>query len=198
GREETERVLEELCPRGFPRGEREREVVLRQLERGRLPLSSSCGRVLDAVACVLGICWERTYEGEPAMKLEAVAGEGDPEALRLPCRILSSGGRLLVDTSLLLRGVVEAVRSGAPVRHVAASAQRTLARALADLACRVAEERGIGVVGASGGVFCNRAFLAEARKEVEGRGLRFLRHRLLPPGDGGISVGQALHAASLG
>jgi len=197
GREETGRVLEELCPRGFPRGERERGVVLRQLEGGRLPLSSSCGRVLDAVACVLGICWERTYEGEPAMKLEAVAGEGDSEAVRLPCRILSSGGRLLLDTSLLLRGVVEAVRSGAPVRHVAASAQRTLARALADLACRVAEERGIRAVGASGGVFCNRAFLVEVRKEVEGRGLRFLRHRLLPPGDGGISVGQALHAASL-
>ncbi|MEM2865762.1 MAG: carbamoyltransferase HypF [Candidatus Hadarchaeales archaeon] len=191
GREATERVLEELCPSGFPRGEREREVVLRQLERGNLPLTSSCGRVLDAVACVLGICWERTYEGEPAMKLEAVAGEGDPKAVPLPCRI--SGGR--VDTSSLLAGVVEAVRSGVPRRHVAASVHRAIALALAEVACGVAEERGIRTVGASGGVFCNRYFTAEVEREVERRGLRFLRHVLLPPGDGGISVGQAACAA---
>ncbi len=192
---EVEGVLEELCPAGFPRGEREREVVLRQLERGRLPLTSSCGRVLDAVACVLGICWERTYEGEPAMKLEAVAAEGDPGALSLPCDPLPSGGRLLLDTSRFLAAVVEAVRSGVPRRHVAASAHRTLARALAELACGMAEERGIGAVGVSGGVFCNRFFTIEVRRVVEGRGLRFVRHRILPPGDGGISVGQAFHAA---
>ncbi|MEM2601100.1 MAG: carbamoyltransferase HypF, partial [Candidatus Hadarchaeales archaeon] len=191
GREETERILAELCPAGFPKGEREREVVLRQLERGHLPLTSSCGRVLDAISCLLGLCWERTYEGEPAMKLEAAAGEGDPDTLRLPCE---RSGKV-VDTSSLLEGVVEAMRKRVPRKHVAASAHKALALALAEVACETAEEKGIEVVGVSGGVFCNRYFTVEVRREVERRGLSFLRHKLLPPGDGGISVGQAVSAA---
>lgn len=125
------------------------------------------------------------------MKLEAAAGEGDPEAVALPCRV--SGG--LVDTSSFLAGVVEAVRSGVPRRHVASSAHRALALALAEVACEAAEERGVRAVGVSGGVFCNRYFTAEVGREVERRGLRFLRHAVLPPGDGGISVGQAACAA---
>ena len=70
----------------FPHGELEVDIVLRQIELGNSPVTSSCGRVLDAVAAVLGICFERTYEGEPAMKLESAAILGG-DVLKLDPRI---------------------------------------------------------------------------------------------------------------
>ena len=61
----------------FPHGESEIQIILQQLEKGlNIVGTSSCGRVLDAVAAVLGVCYERTYEGEPAMKLESTAKNG--------------------------------------------------------------------------------------------------------------------------
>ncbi|MCS7131245.1 MAG: carbamoyltransferase HypF [Hadesarchaea archaeon] len=195
---EVERVLLEFCADGFRRGEVEVRAVLRQLERGLLvPWTSSCGRVLDAVSCLLGICRERTYEGEPAIKLEAAANGGDPDLIELKPIVGEADGMRVVDTSELLLGVLEALRRRLPRRHIAAAAQRALARGLAEVAIGAAMEEGIRMVGASGGVFCNRAIARVVREAVEGAGLRFVSHELLPPGDGGISVGQAVVAARL-
>jgi hydrogenase maturation protein HypF len=193
---EVERVLREFCAGGFRRGEVELRAVLRQLERGLLVhWTSSCGRVLDAVSCLLGVCRERTYEGEPAIKLEAAANGGDPDRLELRPVVEEMDGLQVVDTSELLLGALEALRKGVPRRHIAAAAQRSLAEGLAELAVRTALEEGIKAVGASGGVFCNRAITRTVREVVERAGLRFLTHQLLPPGDGGISVGQAVIAS---
>ena len=60
----------------FPYGKKEIEIILKQGEKSNNPLTSSCGRILDALAALLDICWERTYEGEPAMKLESCATKG--------------------------------------------------------------------------------------------------------------------------
>lgn len=192
-REELEKVLEEKCIRGFRYGGREIEVVLRQLERGlNVSRTSSCGRVLDAVACLLGVCYERTYEGEPAMKLEAAAvGDG----MDFEPRLKREGGLLVIDTSRLLLDTLGALREGKHRGRIAAAAQRTIAKGLAEIATRAAGERGIRTVGASGGVFYNQMITTEVRKLVERAGFKFVRHRLLPTGDGGIAVGQAVIAA---
>jgi hydrogenase maturation protein HypF len=196
-REELERVLEEFCLTGFRRGKRELGVVLRQLERNlNVFQTSSCGRVLDAVACLLGICDVRTYEGEPAIKLEAAAGRGDPAHVTLEPSFKNVNGMRTLDTSKLLLDVLNAIRAGVPRKHIAAATQRALAKGLAMIAVEAAKTRGVGVVGGSGGVFNNRAITTSARELVKRAGLKFVRHELLPPGDGGVSVGQAVVAAS--
>jgi len=195
-RDEIERLLKERCGRWFRRGGLEISALLRQLERTlNVYLTSSCGRVLDAVSCLLGICGHRTYEGEPAMKLEAVAAYGDPDRVRLKPEIVRENKRQVVDTSKLLIDVLSARQDNVPVQHIAASAQGAIARGLAEIAIEVAKSEGIRDVGCSGGVFYNRMITEVLRKEVEGSGLRFFRHERLPCGDGCISVGQAVSAA---
>ncbi|MEW6222508.1 MAG: carbamoyltransferase HypF [Candidatus Hadarchaeota archaeon] len=196
-REEVKRALEEFCIQGFPNGAREVELVMRQLERGlNVFQTSSCGRILDAVSCLLGICRERTYEGEPAMKLEAAAAAGDPERAGLEMDVKNESGLLVADSSQLLVDVLGAVRKRLPRKDIAAGAQRAVARALAAMAVEAARARGIKTIGASGGVFYNDAITSCVRDAVVKEGLEFKSHRLVPPGDGGISVGQAFVAAS--
>ena len=194
--DEVREVLRERCGRWMKRGEIEIDAVVRQLERGlNVHMTSSCGRVLDAISCVLGICGHRTYEGEPAMKLEAAAASGDPDEVGLEPRMVSEDGRPVVDTTVLLMDVLDAMLAGHPIRHIAASAQNAVAKGLAEIAIETAEGCGIREVGCSGGVFYNRMITRILREEVERAGLRFFRHELLPCGDGCISVGQAASAA---
>jgi hydrogenase maturation protein HypF len=196
-REELERVLNEFCAGGFRYGAREIGVVLRQLEKDlNVFHTSSCGRVLDAIACLLGVCDERTYEGEPAIKLEAAANKGDAREATLDPIIEKVDGAKVVNTSQLLVDILSAVRARVPRKHIAAAAQRAIAQGLASIAIDAASVKKIDVVGGSGGVFYNQAITAVVREMVEKAGLKFIQHELLPPGDGGVSVGQAIVAAS--
>lgn len=145
---EVEKILREFCLKGFSYGDREISVVLRQLERGlNVFWTSSCGRVLDAVACLLGICCERTYEGEPAIKLEAAAGGVDPYSLSLETSINNVNGMRVLDTSRLLVDITDALRKSVPRKQIAAAAQRALAEGLAEIAIDVASAKGIRMVG---------------------------------------------------
>ncbi len=120
--------------------ENEAEIIVRQVERKfNVAYSSSAGRVLDAVAAVLGICYKRTYEGESAMKLESVAFRGDPSKVKLTCDIITMDGRKVVDSRGFLRSVVEALDAGQSKYDIAASAQVTLAQAFAQQACEAAK-----------------------------------------------------------
>lgn len=196
GREEIERVLSQFCASGFKRGKREIEIVLRQLERDLIVFrTSSCGRVLDAIACLLGVCDERTYEGEPAIKLEAAAGKGDAREVKLEPVIEKVDGMKIADTSQLLADILGPLRARVPRKHIAAAAQRAIARGLASIAIDTASSKGLDVVGGSGGVFYNWAITAAVREEIEKASLQFIQHELLPPGDGGIAIGQAVVAA---
>ncbi len=196
-RAELERVLEKYCASGFRRGGSEREVVLRQLERDlNVSQTSSCGRVLDAVSCLLGVCDERTYEGEPAIKLEAAAAGGDAQEVKLELAIEKVDGKNTLDTTKLLLDVLSALRARMPRKHIAAATQLALARGLASIAADAASSKGMKIVGGSGGVFYNRAITAEVRRNIERVGLKFIQHEVLPPGDGCISLGQAVVAAT--
>jgi hydrogenase maturation protein HypF len=172
----------------FPYGVKETQLILRQLERGRLPVTSSCGRVLDAVSALLGVCYERTYGGEPAMKLESVATRGK-DVLKLKPRIKGN----VVDTSYLVQEVFDK-RAVCSVADLASSTEAYLAKALAAIAVEEASRRGIKVVGFSGGVAYNEHIVKVIDEHVRKNDLTFIVHREIPPGDGGIAFGQALAA----
>jgi hydrogenase maturation protein HypF len=168
-------------------GETEARLILQQLQKGvGITETTSCGRVLDAVSAVLGVCYERTYEGEPAIKLESVAINGK-DVLNMEPAIEGD----VLSTSQLLHAIFENLDK-ASVTDLAYSAHAYLARGLASLAVTNALERSVGAVGFSGGAACNQILAEIMRRTVEAAGLRFLVHKSVPAGDGGISFGQAV------
>jgi len=178
-------------------GEADLDRIETQLKSGvAVSWTSSAGRVLDAMAAGSGICLERTYEGEPAMRLEAAAAEGKATTLLQEDDLaIRQDGIWVVDTTKLLLEALLAERR-IPVPDACASFQYTLAKALAHIATEVAKERNIAKVGITGGVAMNAAIVETTRRYVEKEGLVFLQHRRVPPGDGGLSLGQAVVAAS--
>ena len=183
-----------LDPQDSGLSPRELAAVRLQIERNlNCPLTTSAGRFLDAVSAWLGLCQERTYEGEPAMRLEAAAAAGCPFKIEPPIR--ERKGRLLLDTVEIFRSLVELREGGASAADIAATAQDALARGLVRIAVRVARECGIRAVGLTGGVAVNDRIASAVREEVEGAGLAFLSHQKVPPGDGGIALGQLCQAA---
>jgi hydrogenase maturation protein HypF len=171
----------------FPHGEKEIQVVLSQLEKGQgIIETTSCGRVLDAVAVILGICHERTYEGEPAMKLESAALRGK-NVLKLKPIIKNNS----LDTTQMLVEIFENREKHSMV-DLAYSAHAYLAEGLVALAIEKALENKVKNIGFSGGAACNQILALVMRKTVEAAGLRFLVHEAVPPGDGGLSFGQAV------
>ena len=174
----------------LPGGRNEGEVILAQLRKGKHPVTTSAGRVLDAAAVVLGLCYERTYEGEPAMKLEAAARAGR-EVMELEPEIR----RGVLGTSNLLHAILEA-RPKHRIPDLAHSVEAYVAKGLAQIAIDVAEGEGIKHVGFTGGVAANAHIARVIRALVEQQGFAFVSNHQVPPGDGGLSLGQA-YVASL-
>jgi hydrogenase maturation protein HypF len=176
----------------FPHGEDEIRTMLHQLNNQKsIVQTTSCGRALDAASAILDICYERSYEGEPAMKLESVAKNGK-DALKLkPIR----EGDKLHTTEMLYRLFEDKHKySRADLAH---SVHSYLANGLAELAVEKALENGIRSIGFSGGAACNEILASAMRRTVEAARLSFLVHESAPPGDGGISLGQAAVAGFL-
>ncbi len=174
----------------LPYGETEAKLILNQLKSGgELVQTTSCGRVLDAVSAVLGLCYVRSYEGEPAMKLESAALTGKDKLNLKP--IIQEN---VLATTELLTSVFEN-RDKMSVNDLAYSVHAYLAKGLASLAIQKAQSQGVKTVGFSGGAACNQILSEVMRKTVEDAGLRFVVHESVPAGDGGVSFGQAVVAS---
>ncbi|RLI08238.1 carbamoyltransferase HypF [Candidatus Bathyarchaeota archaeon] len=182
---------------GFKHGEAEVRAVFLQLEKGfNVPMTTSTGRLLDAVSCLLGLCYRRTYEGEGAMVLEAAASRGHPGAVELTVEVVERDGRMVLETSRMVYEAYEALREGERVEDIALAFLKALSRGLAEMALRAAEREGIGIIGFTGGVAYNDIMTRSIRELVEAEGLTFIRHVRVPCGDGGLSLGQAVVASA--
>jgi hydrogenase maturation protein HypF len=175
----------------LPYGSKEVELILKQLKNKTYLKTSSCGRVLDAVSALLGICYERTYEGEPAMKLESIAYHGE-DVLKLKPMFKGS----IIDTTYLLENIFENLKKF-NVQDLAFSAQEYIAKSLAQLAIEEANRLGVKAIGFSGGVAYNEHITSTIHRLVEENKLKFILHKQVPPGDGGISFGQAVITSRL-
>ncbi len=161
--------------------------------------ASSMGRVLDAVSCILGICCRRTYEGEPAIKLERWLEAGRPD-VRFDLEFRTEGKAEVAQTVSMLSQLM-ALKPGSDRERAdaAASFVKTLVSGLADRACDCASSEGLRQVGLTGGVSFSGPVTAWVKGAVEARGLEFVGHERVPNGDGGISTGQnAIAGARLG
>lgn len=158
------------------------------------PLTSSAGRLFDAVAAIAGLRDIASYEGQAAIALEQRADPDERGAY--PARLLDDGPLVTIQAADLVRAVVEDMRGGAGPARVSARFHNGLAAATAAACVRLREDTGIGTVALSGGVFQNRLLLDGLVRALRLQGLRVLTHREVPPNDGGISLGQAAVAAA--
>lgn len=161
------------------------------------PLTTSAGRLFDAVSALLGVRRAVTYEGQAAIELEALARTvriEDAPSFAAP-EVDRSCGLAVLDPRALIGQVVHECRAGTPAAVVAAGFHRALGEATADLAAALAGEHGLNTVALSGGVFQNARLTQVVEEGLRQRGLSVLVHSAVPPNDGGISIGQAAVAA---
>ncbi len=154
------------------------------------PLTSSAGRLFDAVSAILGLRDVLSYEGQAAIELEQVADASERGTYPV------SVDGAVVDVAGLIRAVVDDLGAGAAVPVIAARFHNALADVIATVCGRLREEHELSTVALSGGVFQNSLLLARALDRLEGGGFEVLTHRQVPCNDGGISLGQAAVAAA--
>jgi hydrogenase maturation protein HypF len=173
------------------------DIALRQCERRvNAPEASSMGRLFDAAAAVLGIARVNHFEGEAAMRLEALAGRRQAEPFPFDSA-LGEDGAWLLDPVPLLVTMGERRACGDDVAELAARFHESIAEGTASLAARIARDASLDTIALSGGCFQNARLLVSIRERLERRGCRVITPRQLPPNDGAVSYGQAAVAAAL-
>lgn len=173
-------------------GENGSHVMAQQIPRGVgcVP-TTSMGRLFDAVASLLGVCQQVTYEGQAAVELETLARTGHP--VELDFRVTDG----VLDPVPLVSGLVRGLRSGVDPADLAAGFHQAVIRATAATAAYCAEGVGAGVIGLTGGVFVNRLLLQGLRASLTKSGYEVLTHRIVPCNDGGLALGQAAVVAAI-
>jgi hydrogenase maturation protein HypF len=170
---------------------REAVLLCTMVERGfNAPLTTSAGRLFDAVASLTGLRQVSSYEGQAAMALEAAAmayDEGARKRYALP--LVEEGDTVVLDWRETVRAIVRDLRGGAAPGAVAAGFHDALAQGIADVARRM----GIADVVLTGGCFQNAVLSDGAKVLLEAGGFRVWRHRRVPANDGGIALGQAVY-----
>jgi hydrogenase maturation protein HypF len=170
----------------------EHAVLARMCETGaHAPMTTSAGRLFDGLAALLGLHAVAGYEGQAAMALEALA-DGAAWARDYAMPVHDAGDALELDWGPLVEAVATEAARGVDRRAIALGVHVALAQAIADVATRVGESR----VALSGGCMQNRVLVEHAERALRAHGHRVLRHREVPPNDGGIALGQIAIAAA--
>jgi hydrogenase maturation protein HypF len=169
------------------------------------PLSSSCGRLFDAIAAAVGLCRDAvSYEGEAAIALESIAdartlAQEDGYPIPVLVQALDLGGLPMMDFSPLWGAILDDLEGAAPAGVMAARFHRGLVRAIVEMVCLIfaRENRRLErTVAVSGGSFQNKLLLEEVSSALEGLGLTVLTHGQVPANDGGLALGQAAVAGA--
>jgi hydrogenase maturation protein HypF len=150
---------------------------------------TSMGRLFDAVSSLLGVRHRIGYEGQAAIELEVLATTAEGGAA--PELRLGVGSDGVLDPGPLLHALVRAMRAGVPRAELAAGFHEAVAAALTQVVTRIGQRHGVRLAGLTGGVFQNVLLLRACRDRLRGAGFEVLTHRVVPPNDGGLALGQA-------
>jgi hydrogenase maturation protein HypF len=172
----------------------ELDLIRKQIETGlNTPLTSSCGRLFDAVSALLGIRGKIDYEGQAAVELEMIASEDEGQDA-YPFTIIEQQGMRIVMMRELFSSILSDLERGILAANISAKFHSTLAQMMTQMCQLIAKETHITTVALSGGVFQNRLLLRKAKALLEQAGFSVLTHSQAPCNDGGISLGQAVIA----
>jgi hydrogenase maturation protein HypF len=177
------------------RNERNWAAITSMAAKGvNAPVSSSAGRLFDAVAALLSVRDTINYEGQAAVELEQLASPGEAGSYRAE---IATGRPFCIEGAGLVRAATDDLRAGAAPAVIAARFHNGVAALIEDGCVLLRERHGLGTVALSGGVFQNLILAHQVVARLEGRGFRVLVHSRVPCNDGGISLGQAVVAGAL-
>ncbi|MDT0466245.1 carbamoyltransferase HypF [Streptomyces gibsoniae] len=181
----------------------ERRVLDRQLERNlNCVPTSSMGRLFDAVSSLAGVRHRARYEAQAAVELEAAAlraPAGDTAAYAFAIGPPGpDGGPVRADPAPVIAAIVDDLRAGVPAELIAARFHRAVAALVRAMCVRARERHGVDTVALTGGVFLNSLLSSACARDLSADGFTVLRHHLVPPGDGGLALGQLVVAARTG
>ena len=177
--------------------EQTRSVTATMIERGiNSPRTSSMGRLFDAAAAILGICGKATYEGEPAIELEAAAWRAlDGKTVRLDGNhtgvFTSADDSPILDPQPLIEALLNGIEAGAPADRLALGFHIAITHATTHIAREICARESLDTVALSGGVFMNRLLLQLLTRKLKDAGLTVLIPQTVPVNDGCIAYGQA-------
>ena len=177
--------------------EQTRSITATMIERNiNSPRTSSMGRLFDAAAAVLGICGQATYEGEPAIELEAAAWRAlGGTAVRLDGNhtgvFTPDADSPILDPQPLIKALLNGIETGAPADRLALGFHIAITHATTHIACEICDREGLDTVALSGGVFMNQLLLQLLTHELKDAGLAVLVPHAVPVNDGCIAYGQA-------
>jgi hydrogenase maturation protein HypF len=174
------------------------DILAAMIERGlNTPMSSSCGRLFDAVAAALDICRESvSYEGQAAIELEALSISSDESRAACYPFAFDTTEPVLIDPAPMWLALLADLEGGVAKSTIAARFHHGLAVAVSDLAIRLAKQHDTDAVAVSGGVFQNKTLFERISARLSTADLTVLSHRQVPTNDGGLALGQAVVAAS--
>jgi hydrogenase maturation protein HypF len=169
------------------------ETLLQMIRQGiNSPLTSSCGRLFDGVAALIGLKETVAFEGQAAMELEMI--QGLETVSSYPWEIIEENGVHIIQSPAIINGVVEDVIKGNSRERISRRFHLTLMEVLTQVCKTVRDESGTGKVVLGGGVFQNRTLLAGMEERLQGEGFQVYSKALVPSNDGGIALGQAVAA----
>jgi hydrogenase maturation protein HypF len=172
------------------------QVIRQMLARGiHSPLTSSAGRLFDAVAALIGLRYEVQYEAQAAVELEMLAEETLVEGYSF-C-LDHDRKPMVVDTKGIIRGIVDDLLRAEPAPLIAAKFHTTLAEIIRSVCCHIRELTSLRQVALSGGVFQNTLLLTMVVSRLRTHGFEVYTHRQAPPNDGGLALGQAAVANAI-
>jgi len=158
------------------------------------PLTSSCGRLFDAVSSLIGIRDEISYEGQAAMELESFCASGITE--RYKFSIYKEEEKFIIDPQEIFIDIIKDLKKGLDKKVMAAKFHNTVAEFTVELCGKIRENTGINEIALSGGVFQNKYLTEKVILSLEEKGFKVYIQRKVPSNDGGISLGQAVVAGS--
>jgi len=188
-------ITENHVENALPHGKKELELILRQSRRSDVVKTSGAGRFLDAVASLLDLTYYRTYEGEPAMRLEALISGNASDTLHLEPEICVMGGKYVLKTSNILYNYM-INKNRHKYSDIAYSAHKYLAEGVSNMVISASEDTGIKRVAVSGGVLVNEFIAETIHRILSTEGLEVMFNHKVPPGDGGTALGQCCVALS--
>lgn len=170
-------------------------TIRKQLERKiNTPLTSSAGRLFDAVSALAGVRGQIDYEAQAAIELEMLAPDDTTQCDAYPFAVTWEKGVGMIKLGELISAVVKDISHGISAPVISGRFHQTMARIIVATSQLISRQTGITTVALSGGVFQNRLLFNLAVSGLEKEGFNVLSHRLIPCNDGGIALGQAVIA----
>ncbi len=174
--------------------DRQKALIILQMAQKRVnsPLTSSCGRLFDAVSSLLGVRHRIAYEGQAAIELEMSQSRRDRG--RYPWVINKVGDQWIMVTDRIIRGIVADIQKGVGRGLISRRFHNTLIAMVKDACIRIRDESGIDQVALSGGAFQNVTLLRGLSRELTASALTVFSHAAVPTNDGSLALGQAVCA----